>query len=75
MNINTAAPHPGFDLLSTIQGVEGWNLDYVAGQTGTSVQLRGQGHPGGPACGSDGPEPLHVLISGPTVKDIEEAHR
>ena len=73
VNVNTTAPPPGFDLVSKIHGEGGSNLGYVAGQTGTSVQLRGRGHPGGPASGSDGPEPLHVLISGPTVKGIEEA--
>lgn len=45
-------------------------VQHIAGSTGASVQLRGQG-----SGDAEGPDPLHVFIQGPTAAVVDHAKR
>eukprot|EP00798_Chlamydomonas_sp_ICE-L_P022466 gene22466-29583_t len=66
--VNTPPAPPEFNLVEKIRGQGGSFLAHIMRQTGSSVVLQGQG-----SATAEGPDPLHLIVSGPAMKGIEEA--
>ncbi|KAJ9512443.1 hypothetical protein QJQ45_013048 [Haematococcus lacustris] len=65
--VNISAAHADFNLPERIRGPGGGFLGHVQAMSGCQVLLRGRG-----SVTMEGPDPLHVFISGPTP--AQQAH-
>ncbi|GFH20339.1 uncharacterized protein HaLaN_17445, partial [Haematococcus lacustris] len=65
--VNISAAHADFNLPERIRGPGGGFLGHVQAMSGCQVVLRGRG-----SVTMEGPDPLHVFISGPTP--AQQAH-